>query len=193
MSDMLSKNILLYGVGSNDADYNVARHMGGKQDLCPFYLRWKDMLRRCYDEDFHARQSSYADCSVCEEWHDFMTFRGWMDSQEWKSKDLDKDLKGCGKIYSPETCLFIPKWLNLLLMSRANTGVRLCKSGNYQARARYMGKNKTLGTFSSEEEAKNTCNSFKLKHHVQKVLDATDIDDTIKGLAINRFRSIFNA
>ena len=32
------------------------------------YLRWRDMMQRCYNIKFHERQPQYKDCTVCEEW-----------------------------------------------------------------------------------------------------------------------------
>ena len=31
------------------------------------YLRWRDMMQRCYNDKFHERQPQYKECSVCEE------------------------------------------------------------------------------------------------------------------------------
>ena len=48
------------GVGINDADYKVSKTkwIGSSyvSTLCPYYDRWRNMLRRCYDEKFIARQ-----------------------------------------------------------------------------------------------------------------------------------------
>lgn len=41
---------LVYGVGVNDADYVVSPIISGKRHICPFSIKWKDMLARCYSE-----------------------------------------------------------------------------------------------------------------------------------------------
>jgi len=103
----------VFGVGINDADYVVQPTVNGKQVPCPFYLRWKSVLERCYSKNYQRRQPTYIGCETCEEWHSFMAFRSWMIDQPWRGNHLDKDFLG-GRFYSPDTCLFIPQWLNNL-------------------------------------------------------------------------------
>jgi len=76
------------------------------------------MLQRCYDSDYYLRCPTYKDVTVCIDWHDFQVFGDWYDEQYkedgWR---LDKDLLGVDEeIYSPETCVFIPKELNNLFI-----------------------------------------------------------------------------
>lgn len=101
------KNRLRLGVGINDADYNTAD--------CPYMRRWSAMLQRCYSESYHKRKPSYKGCYVCKEWLTFSNFKSWMEKQDWKDKQLDKDFLGDGKLYSPETCCFIPAKVNSYL------------------------------------------------------------------------------
>lgn len=84
------------------------------------YSTWQGMLQRCYDEKFNNRHISYKKCEVCEEWHCFQNFAEWFYEnyrpeimQGWQ---LDKDILVKGnKIYSPETCCFLPQRINKLL------------------------------------------------------------------------------
>jgi hypothetical protein len=60
---LLKRNKLVYGVGVNDANYNVNKYeiIDGKQKLiwaCPFYIKWRDMLKRCYSEVLHKKISN---------------------------------------------------------------------------------------------------------------------------------------
>lgn len=111
----------VYGMGVNDADYEV--YINGIP--CRYYKRWADMLRRCYVAA-NDEKPTYKDCTVCDEWLTFSKFKTWMQIQDWEGKELDKDLLGNGKLYSPETCCFIPSGLNKF-MSCDNT--RTKKSG----------------------------------------------------------------
>ena len=80
------------------------------------------MLQRCYRND--ERYKSYRGVEVAEEWHNYSNFLKWFNAQiydsscigEWKLQ-LDKDLlsEGGKKIYSPETCCFLPNSINSLL------------------------------------------------------------------------------
>lgn len=100
-----------HGVGINDADYKVGI-------TCPFYKTWAEMLRRGYSEYEKLRHPSYKDVSVCAEWHRFSTFKAWMEVQPWQGNDLDKDiLLKDNSIYSPATCVFVPSYINTLLVT----------------------------------------------------------------------------
>jgi len=112
----IGKRKPLYGVGINDADYITNPEINGKTITCPFYKRWSNMLERCFSDVFKERQRSYIGCSVCDEWLIFSVFKKWMQTQDWKLKQLDKDIIIPGnKIYSPEFCGFIDQSVNTLL------------------------------------------------------------------------------
>ena len=99
---------LVYGIGINNADYAVMSIVNGKQVICPFYRAWYNMLRRCYCEKFQAKNPTYIGCSVFKDWLFFLTFKTWMEKQDWEGKELDKDLLVKGnKVYSPQTCAFV--------------------------------------------------------------------------------------
>lgn len=84
-----------------------------------YYQSWFNMLMRGYDEKEKNRRPTYKECIVDLRWHNFQVFAKWMEEnynpktmQGWQ---LDKDilLKG-NKIYSPETCCFVPQEINTL-------------------------------------------------------------------------------
>ena len=118
---------LIYGVGINDADYptqscKIIGHVDGKQKrkllwACPFYRRWTSMLGRCYCKKFLQNSPTYQNCFVCNEWLTFSKFKAWMETQDWEGKELDKDLlSGECKVYSPETCVFVPRNVNMFMI-----------------------------------------------------------------------------
>jgi hypothetical protein len=113
---------LVYGFGINNAEYQVTKYENGKIIwMCPFYQRWKGMLRRAYNSKFHQKNPTYIGVTVCEEWLTFSSFREWMQSQDWKGKELDKDLLFEGnKTYSPDACVFVDIVTNQFTKDRAN-------------------------------------------------------------------------
>lgn len=114
------RNKLSQGVGINDADYGVQPTVGGKREICPFYRTWASMLLRCYSEKFQTKQSTYVGCVVCDEWLTFSNFKHWMENQDWKEKELDKDLLVKGnKLYSPDTCVFVAAVVNVFTVDRS--------------------------------------------------------------------------
>lgn len=109
----MSKDKLVFGVGVNDADYTVSPRIDGVQIRCPFYAAWTNMLNRCYGKSYHKKQKTYIGCTVCPEWLVFSKFKSWMEAQDWKGKELDKDILEPGnRVYSPEKCIFVSAAIN---------------------------------------------------------------------------------
>ena len=152
-----------YGVGVNDADYMTQyRDENGKEVRCPYYSRWRDMLKRCYCTKRLEKYPTYKGCSVYEEWLTFSNFRKWMETQDWEGKQLDKDLLVRGnKVYSPDTCVFVSGSLNALTIDSGATrgeypqGVNWSeKEQGYVARCSTGdGKRKYLGRFKTVDAA----------------------------------------
>ena len=85
------------------------------------YKIWNRILQRCYSEKYHKRHPAYKYATVCKEWHNFQIFAKWCEYNYIDGYDLDKDLLGGDKIYSPETCIFIPPALNAFLANNHST------------------------------------------------------------------------
>lgn len=150
------------------------------------YIIWRGMLERCYDGKYQEKKSTYKNCIVCEEWIYYSTFKEWYDKNYYKINServcLDKDILAKGnKLYSPETCVFVPERINSLFTkcnkSRGELpiGVYLKKeSGKFQSRCNYLqdGKKylKHIGYFKTPEEAFNAYKIFKEKY-IKQVAD----------------------
>lgn len=154
------------GVGINDADYPVNPVVKGKRVMCPYYCTWKNMISRCYMEDWKRRpgiETPYIGCTVVKEWHTFSNFKEWMKSQDWQGKNLDKDLKVPGnKVYGPDTCIFISPEINTLISEGSYAKVRDgLKKGvsmdrhRFRARIKRYGKLHSIGNFDTEDAAHN--------------------------------------
>ena len=159
-----TKRKKVYGVGINDADYNVYEYELGKRVwVCPFYRTWNSVLERCYSERHHAIKPTYKDCTVCDEWLIFSNFKAWMEQQDWEGKQLDKDLLKVGnKTYCPQWCIFVHRKINSFVTDRGNDrgehmiGVHLYKDkGKFGSfiRNTFTGKLEYLGLFTDELEA----------------------------------------
>ena len=89
------------------------------------YDTWKAMLQRCYSEKEHERHPTYIGCEVYEGWHNFQNFAKWYKDNYYEVGNekmcLDKDILFKGnKIYSPDTCIFVPETINSLFTKRQN-------------------------------------------------------------------------
>lgn len=203
---MVNNRRLVCGVGINDADYVVAIHedlekVNGKRKKrlvweCPYYRAWSSMLKRCYSSNFHKNNPAYKGCSVSEEWHLFSNFRAWMEEQDWRNKQLDKDLLVAGnKIYSPGTCVFIKRSVNVFLTdSRAARGEWPIGVSFYEPNQKYRAQcrnpftNKVehLGYFLRPEEAHQ---SWRLrKYELAKKLASLQTDDRVAEALISRYK-----
>ena len=157
---------LLYGEGTNDADYKLKTMVNGKRKMCPYYDRWHNMLRRCYHPKTLERRPTYKEYDVCEDWKSFMSFRMWMITQkkagnDWEGRHLSmRVLVKDSKVYSPETCIFVPVEINCLFMDRAaargeyKQGVSWHKArGKFRAEINKYGEEKHIGYYVTEDEA----------------------------------------
>ena len=143
------------------------------------YNAWNNMIKRCYNEDYRSLVPSYKNVTVCEEWYNFQNFAEWYSNNypfsiSGINFSLDKDLlqyDAENKIYSPETCIFLPEKINTYLaVNKSNntsgvTGVNFDKNRNkWMCRVRDFSKsvNVNLGRFIDIEEAKRTYKEFKL-------------------------------
>ena len=159
---------LKFGVGLNDADYKI--QIDGV--TCPYYSRWSNMLERCYSEKAKEYNLSYDDCYVCDSWLYFSYFKSWMISQDWKHKELDKDILIQGnKVYSPETCCFVPKIINNILArnrrvkTKSLVGVGFDKrSKRFNATCSINDKANHIGCFKTEREAHEAYKEFKYNY-----------------------------
>jgi len=148
----------IHGVGY----YGVGKYKSVGKDL-KAYLVWRSMMQRCYDIKYHKIQPTYIECRVSEEWHNYQNFAAWFEDnynpEYMGGWQLDKDfiIKN-NKLYSPDTCYFIPQEINkLIIRGKALRGEYPLgvskKKYSYQANCSINGKSRTIGRFKTPEEA----------------------------------------
>lgn len=146
---------LIYGIGVNDLNERVK--IDGKN--LKVYDCWRQMLGRCYDPKYQSKQPTYIGCSVSEDWLYLSNFKKFYDLNYKDGYQLDKDILYLGnKIYSPETCVFVPNYLNSLLVdcgaSRGNMPLGITKRIDYFRTKPYRAQ-------CSNGHRKQIYNSFK--------------------------------
>lgn len=187
---------LVFGVGINDADYSVQPRIGN-QPKCPFYVKWHDMLKRCYYKKFQVSCPSYLGCSVVSEWLLFSNFKAWMENQNWEGNALDKDLLFPGnKIYGPDTCIFVSKKVNSFIVEkRINQGEFPVGASWHKASGKFVaqgtsllsGKRESLGLFSTAEDAHKAWLAHKLEKAY--ILAAEQLDERVAKALIDRYEN----
>lgn len=133
------------------------------------YNCWIHMLERCYTKQYHKLCPTYRGCSVCEEWHNFQNFAKWYNDNYYEvdgyESHLDKDILVKGnKIYSPDTCVFVPENINSIFSSHRNytgnlLGIKKTEANTYQT---WINRKK-LKTYKTLEEAFENYKNYKEK------------------------------
>ena len=81
----------------------------------PLFSIWASMKSRCtYDTDTNYENYGLRGVKVCQEWVDSPeAFILWGLENGWREGlDIDKDIKGDGFLYSPDTCCFVTGEVN---------------------------------------------------------------------------------
>ena len=152
----------VYGVGYFGIGEFKSIDENGKQTKC--YNTWKNIHERCYDPKYHEKEPTYKNCKVCEEWNNYQIYAKWHNENYYEvgneRMELDKDiLKKGNKVYSPNTCVFVPQSINVLFTKcnseRGDLPIGVSKHGNkFRARLnKGNGKLMCLGTYDTPEEA----------------------------------------
>ena len=137
------------------------------------YGLWKNMLRRCYSITYKQKHPTYEGCECSENFKSYEYFYEWCNKQVgFNNKDwqMDKDLLVKGnKVYSEDSCVFIPAEINsLLVKSDKKRGKHLI--GVYWSKTNKAfvaqvsmnkGKREHLGYFKTEVEAFNAYKQAK--------------------------------
>ena len=174
----------VYTIGYlGEGDYKASEN----RKLTRVYSTWHRMLQRCYNEEYQKRQPAYIGCEVCEKWHNFQNFAEWDEENYYEIEneimDLDKDiLVKHNKIYSPETCIFVPQRINTLFTKRNSKrgnnpiGVSDYINGKYVAQCYIInpetGKSKReyLGVYETQLKAFEVYKEFKEKN-IRQIAD----------------------
>lgn len=174
-----------YHIKSGVKDYNQATLYGvgiyGKEKAdtkTKSYKTWNRMLERCY-----KNLKNYELCTVSDNFKNFSYFENWRKTQvgcENISWHLDKDILVKGnKIYSEDTCCFVPQEINGLFtlnnISRGECFIGVTKNNRgYVAQM----KNETIGVFGTELEAflaYKEVKECKIKQVANKWKDQIDV------------------
>lgn len=140
------------------------------------YDFWRRAIHRCYKPSYKQKHPTYSGCSLCKDWLLFSNFKKWFEDSSNGYLDgyhLDKDILVKGnKVYSPETCCFVPQEINKLLTSRVT-----CRGNLPIGVARNYGRGKPytasmtrnsqhiqLGSYNTPLEAFNAYKNAKERH-----------------------------
>jgi hypothetical protein len=174
MSGKISGKIIL-GIGFNSGEYPTRNGSKNAKE----YDLWRDMLKRCGDK-VKAKHHTYIGTTCSENFKSYTFFYEWCQEQigfgnndevglrgAWQ---LDKDLLEKGnKLYSEDTCVFIPQRINkLITKNEAKRGKHLigtwwkAKRGHFITQCNDLnGERKHIGCFDTQKEAYEAYKTFK--------------------------------
>lgn len=166
-----------------------------------FYRPWNDMIHRCYDptDKDYARYGAIG-VSVDYRWHNFNNFfedakllPGYENKLMYPSMYcLDKDYLQYNipkeqRIYSKNTCIWISKYDNIILMNRENSNSEyygVTKHNNkYISRYSHM----IIGKFLNPIAAANAYNYYYRTHCMNNPLHTIHILNEVQYMPPNEF------
>jgi hypothetical protein len=192
-------NKLVEGIGINDAPFVVAPTIINKRVTHPAYSTWISMLKRCYSDVYQKQKPTYKEVTCCEDWLLFTNFAKWFKNHYVIGYQLDKDiLFKNNKLYSPETCIFVPREINQFTTISGATrgelpiGVSL-HLRKFRAVVSNNSKQLHLGCFNTKEEAHREWQKAKLEQAVdfnfpplQRIIDQLkfEIDNNLETTSL---------
>lgn len=179
---IMKKQYLVCGVGISDIKI---RDENG--ELLKSYVIWKEFLRRCYSKKSHKKNPTYINCTASDEWIYYSNFQKWFDNHYIEGYHLDKDLLQEGvenKIYSADTCIFIPHALNSFFTNTHSTN----KSGYIGASwyKKYNNWRASISVYDHENKTK------KYKHlgYFDDIIDASNAYKKARQIEAQKWRVI---
>lgn len=152
---------------------------GGKRSTT--YNFWKNIIERCYSKkSISYKTYGGKGVVVCEEWLDFQNFGKWFEEnyspEIMQGFQIDKDILVKGnKIYSPETCCFVPSEINSLFINckatRGDLPIGVIKHKKvFRARISKNKKYTHIGLYNTPEKAFKAYKEAK-EDYIKEVAD----------------------
>lgn len=179
----------VYGIAINDVP-------GSSIHSKAIYTAWYGMLTRCFSFGYQEKYPTYKGCTIHPEWIRYSAFHGWASAHHRDGMHLDKDILVPGnKHYSPDTCVFIPHWLNSFV-SNMKKKQRDLPMGVHRSRKRFgarFGCRDTgvfIGSFVTAEEAGAAYMAYRgpeIAKRIKIYQDSEHSDDRVVNALIKLF------
>lgn len=120
---MILKKSKHFGVGINDRKFPTKEN--GKR--LRQYGLWTDIIKRCYDKEYLKNKPTYERCRISDDWLNYSNFYEDIVNLPFFHEEgyqLDKDILSNhdDKIYSKDTCCFVPPEINSLFKDSVGKG-----------------------------------------------------------------------
>lgn len=150
----------------------------GKVSKDKYYTMWHSMIQRCYGSK--DKSKTYNDVEISKEWHNFTNFTndikqliGYDNIAEYPNIkfELDKDILSDknNKIYSKETCCFIPKKLNMFFVGKKSRLEKKYKGVYYSYKSKTFGGQANFeGTYYRKDGFHKPSDAYVWYYNVKK-------------------------
>lgn len=103
----------VHSIGINDLEFACQPSIAGKQVIYKPYQTWIDILKRASTEEYVIKHPTYVGCSISKDWLYLSNFLEFFLKNYKEGYVIDKDILFRGnKLYSKETCIFVPQHIN---------------------------------------------------------------------------------
>lgn len=126
--ESIQKGVVFYPYGKMKDGCYRGEGVWDNSTRNPYSGVWCGLRTRTLDETFKNKHKAYLNCTLSPEWVCLQNFCDWADSTYPKDFpeipwELDKDLLSSSGVYSPETCCWLPKEINLFLSKKSEKGI----------------------------------------------------------------------
>lgn len=143
------------------------------------YKTWNRIINRVYNPIYWKDRPNYSKVDLVKEWLYYPNFYEWIHGQEnfdkfitGKRWAIDKDILSDynNKIYSPDTCVLVPNYINILFTEKKINdlplGVWVSQSngGKYAVEIKDKDYNKKTYFCNTPEEAGNIYKEYRSRH-----------------------------
>lgn len=157
--------------------------------------KWRGMIDRCYKESNSSYKNyGFKGVLVCDEWLNIDNFIKDIEqlprvSDDFKSLQIDKDIFGCGNLYSKETCCLVPRFINNFFEYKQHTNktgrIGVCVMKNKFSVFIKGGSKRYIGQFENINDASMAYWSEKVDILFLKILPQIK-DINISNAIINK-------
>lgn len=183
----------IYGVGYfGEGNYTCSKNnCFGKISANRARQTWGDMLSRCYNSnDIRFENYGKVGVIVANDWHNFQNFANWFSENYIEDYELDKDLLNINnKLYSSETCIYLPAKINKMLVNHRYENELLMGVGLRKDRARDGKIYKCTGTgkyFYSEQDCHFSWLNCKIEKFQKAITQFPELKQEIVAGMLDR-------
>lgn len=193
--DELIKRVQLFDINNNKVTHPEFTYINSLNKK-KFYPLWNAIKHRTITNKI---KHNYLDVKICDEWLEFENFNNWCENNYIEGFQIDKDLLTLNnnKIYSPETCCFLPPILNAQFIKRPKNLTNSLGITEVNNSFKVTFLNKYIGYFPTKLEATNIYLELKLNYIKDLSLEYkdklnTNIFNKLQSLTIQDLNKYYN-